>query len=60
MINAIIRDAATKEDIYRLKAMISSLDSRVSRLEGQIAPLIKLFIAFNIPILVGIIGILLK
>ncbi len=60
MINAIIRDAATKEDISRLEARISSLDSRVSRLEGQIAPLIKLFIAFNIPILVGIIGILLK
>ena len=58
---------AMKEDISRLETRISgletrinSLDSRVSRLEGQMSLLIKLFIAFNIPILVGIIGILLK
>ena len=43
-----------------MEARISDLDGRVDRLEGQMSLLIKLFIAFNIPILVGIIGILLK
>jgi len=36
------------------------LENRVSKLEGEISLFIKLFIAFNVPILVGIIGILLK
>ena len=100
IINAVMRDVATKEDMEKLRtatkediarletamkedmeklrvamkedishletringleARINSLDGRVSRLEGQMSLLIKLFIAFNIPILVGIIGILLK
>jgi hypothetical protein len=89
IINAIIRDVATKEDIEklraatkedienlrkatkedigRLEARINSLDvridgleARISRLEGQMSLFVKLFIAFNLPILLGIIGMLLK
>jgi len=52
--------AATKEDIGRLEARINSLEVRISRLEGQMSLFVKLFIAFNLPILLGIIGMLLK
>lgn len=52
--------AATREEIAHLEARIGSLESRVSRLEGQMSLFIRLFIAFNVPTLVGIIGILLK
>ncbi|MEM1574968.1 MAG: hypothetical protein QW682_03475 [Nitrososphaerota archaeon] len=51
---------ATKEDINRLDERINGLDKRVTRLEGQMSLFIKLFITFNLPILLGIIGILLK
>ncbi|MEM2209404.1 MAG: hypothetical protein QW755_06050 [Nitrososphaerota archaeon] len=71
IINAIIRDVATKEDIEKLRLAtkedinrlderINGLDKRVTRLEGQMSLFIKLFITFNLPILLGIIGILLK
>jgi len=50
----------TKEDIGRLEARINSLETRISRLEGQMSLFVKLFIAFNLPILLGIIGMLLK
>jgi len=57
----------TKEDIGRLEARINSLDvridgleARISRLEGQMSLFVKLFIAFNLPILLGIVGMLLK
>jgi len=43
-----------------IEQRISSLEQRVSRVEGQLSLFIKMFIAFNVPILVGIIGILLK
>ncbi len=43
-----------------LDQRISSLEQRISRVEGQLSLFIKMFIAFNVPILVGIIGILLK
>ena len=58
---------ATKEDIGRLEARINSLDvrisgleARISRLEGQMSLFVKLFIAFNLPILLGVVGMLLK
>jgi len=56
-----------KEDIEKLRTQISELSKRVglleqrmAKVEGQLSVLVKLFIAFNVPILVGIIGILLK
>ena len=65
---------ATKEDIGRLEARINSLETRIngleariggleariSRLEGQMSLFVKLFVAFNLPILLGIVGMLLK
>ena len=89
IINAIIRDVATKEDIEKLRAAtkedieslkkatkedigrlearinsldvrISGLEARISRLEGQMSLFVKLFIAFNLPILLGVVGMLLK
>jgi len=42
------------------RSKFEDLSNRVARLEGQVALLIKVFIAFNVPILIGIIGILLK
>ena len=66
IINAALLELATKKDldklegrIARLEERIDGVDSRLSRVEGQLSLFIKLFIAFNIPILVGIVGILL-
>jgi septal ring factor EnvC (AmiA/AmiB activator) len=43
-----------------LEQRISSLEQRMSKIEGQLSLLIRIFIAFNLPILIGIIGILLR
>jgi uncharacterized protein YceH (UPF0502 family) len=71
IINAVLADVATKSDLERLEERlerrISSLESRVNaieerlaRLEGQMDLFVKLFIAFNVPILIAVIGILLR
>ena len=89
IINAILRDVATKSDLKELEERLRNefitrlslienritsleqritglehrivgLEQRVAKLEGQMSLFIKLFIAFNLPILMGIIGILLK
>ncbi len=49
-----------RSEISKLSDRVTSLEARVARLEGQVSLLIKIFIAFNVPILIGIIGILLK
>jgi uncharacterized protein YceH (UPF0502 family) len=71
IINAVLADVATKSDLERLEERlerrISSLESRVNaieerlaRLEDQMDLFVKLFIAFNVPILIAVIGILLR
>jgi hypothetical protein len=71
IINAVLADVATKKDLEkleeRLERRISALESRVNaiearlaRLEGQMSLFVKLFIAFNLPTLIAVIGILLK
>jgi chromosome segregation ATPase len=45
-----------KEDIGRLEGRINGLDQRVARLEGSISLFTKLFIAFNLPLLVSVIA----
>jgi len=60
IINAVLRDVATKRDIEELRKEIGQLRERVAKVEGQLGLLIKLFIAFNLPILIALIGILLK
>jgi chromosome segregation ATPase len=59
--------AEMKAEIRRLEERISTLENRVNsieerlaRLEGQMDLFVKLFIAFNLPILIAVIGILLK
>lgn len=46
--------------ISKLEARLSTLEQRVARIEGQLSLFVKLFVAFNVPILIGIIGILLR
>jgi len=71
IINAVLRDVATKrdielvreglrEEIEKLRKEIGQLRERVAKVEGQLGLLVKLFIAFNLPILMALIGILLK
>jgi len=89
IINAVLRDVATRGDLERLAASlrgdlerleaslregmkalearvsgleqrISGLERRISRLEGQLSLFVKLFAAFNLPTLLGVVGILLK
>jgi len=56
-------DSIRKEmrlEIDKLGEEIRNLDRRLSRVEGTLNLLIKVFIAFNIPILAALIGILIK
>ena len=53
-------EASLREDMRRLEARLSGLEQRVARLEGQLSLFVKLFVAFNLPILLGVVGILLK
>jgi len=46
--------------IKALEERVSSLEQRVARMEGQLSLLVKIFIVFNLPILIGVIGILLR
>ena len=56
-----------REDVRRLEAGLSGLEARISglerraaRVEGQLSLFVKLFAAFNLPTLLGVVGILLK
>ncbi len=89
IINAVIRDVATKQDIEKLRQEIkqeieklreetrrdieklndrismleervSRLEERVARVEGGLNLLVKMFIAFNVPLLIAVIGMMLK
>jgi TolA-binding protein len=57
-----VKEEMTRLDqrISSLEQRVSSLEQRMSKIEGQLSIMIKMFIAFNVPILVGIIGILLR
>ena len=44
-----------REEVRSLEARISSFEQREARLEGSINLFIKLFIAFNLPLLVSVI-----
>jgi chromosome segregation ATPase len=59
--------AEMKAEIRRLEDRISALENRVNaiearsaRLTGQMDLFVKLFIAFNLPTLIAVIGILLR
>jgi biopolymer transport protein ExbB/TolQ len=46
--------------ISALESRVNSIEERLARLEGQMSLFVKLFIAFNLPILIAVIGILLR
>jgi hypothetical protein len=68
IVSAVLREVATKEEIRgeintrfsSVEQRISSLEQGMSKMEGRFSPLIRIFIAFNLPIPIRIIGILLK
>jgi predicted nuclease with TOPRIM domain len=45
-----------KDDIERVDGRINGLDQRVAKLEGSISLFTKLFVAFNLPLLVSVIA----
>jgi uncharacterized protein YlxW (UPF0749 family) len=49
-----------EERISALENRVNSIEARLARLEGQMNLFVKLFIAFNLPTLIAVIGILLK
>ena len=49
-----------EERISALENRVNSIEERLARLEGQMGLFVKLFIAFNLPTLIAVIGILLK
>ena len=71
LINAVIADVATRrdleslrrdvmEEIKRLEDRGGRVESGLARVDGQLSLFIKLFIAFNLLILLAVIGILLR
>ncbi len=71
IVSAALREVATRGDLERLaasfrsdvkalEARISGLERRAARVEGQLSLFVKLFAAFNLPTLLGVVGILLK
>ena len=46
--------------ISALESRVNSIEERLARLEGQMGLFVKLFLAFNLPILIAVIGILLR
>jgi chromosome segregation ATPase len=54
------RISALENRISALENRVNSIEERLARLEGQMSLFVKLFIAFNLPTLIAVIGILLK
>ena len=54
------RISALENRIAAFENRVNSIEERLARLEGQMDLFVKLFIAFNLPILIAVIGILLK
>jgi len=54
------RISALENRIAALENRVNSIEERLARLEGQMDLFVKLFIAFNLPTSIAVIGILLK
>ncbi len=54
------RVSKLEDKVSRLEERVSKLEERIARVEGRLDLLIKVFIAFNIPLLIAVIGILPK
>jgi len=60
-ISALERRIETLENrIFTLENRVNSIEARLARLEGQMNLFVRLFIAFNLPTLIAVIGILLR
>lgn len=49
-----------EDRLDRLGQNTDALEQRISSLEGTMGLFVKLFVAFNVPVLIGVVGILLK
>jgi len=59
--NEIRREVGRLEErISALENRVSAIEARLARLEGQMNLFVRLFIAFNLPTLIAVIGILLR
>ena len=59
--NEIRREVGRLENrISALENRVNSIEARLARLEGQMNLFVRLFIAFNLPTLIAVIGILLR
>jgi hypothetical protein len=59
--NEIRREVGRLEErISALENRVNSIEARLARLEGQMNLFVRLFIAFNLPTLIAVIGILLR
>ena len=54
------RTEALENRISALENRVSAIEARLARLEGQMNLFVRLFIAFNLPTLIAVIGILLR
>jgi len=54
------RIEALENRISALENRVSAIEARLARLEGQMNLFVRLFIAFNLPTLIAVIGILLR
>ena len=54
------RISTLERRIEALENRVNSIEARLARLEGQMNLFVRLFIAFNLPTLIAVIGILLR
>ena len=54
------RISTLERRIEALENRVNAIEARLARLEGQMNLFVKLFIAFNLPTLIAVIGILLR
>ncbi len=54
------RISALEKRIEALEVRVNSIEARIAKLEGQMDLFVRLFVAFNLPTLIAVIGILLR
>ncbi len=54
------RISALEKRMEALEVRVNSIEARIAKLEGQMDLFVRLFVAFNLPTLIAVIGILLR
>ncbi len=54
------RISTLEKRIEALEVRVNSIEARIAKLEGQMDLFVRLFVAFNLPTLIAVIGILLR